>query len=286
LVATDLEPAGRTALFAGATPADVIDAATSAANQLAEVVRQRHLSQRIAGRDHILIEGWQTLGTLVGTFAVKDSGIREIPWPILAALDDEPEDARSAAHTAWENHRTLLAQRDLGRVYGFSASYRAVKNGQEIGWGEGRCTRGEKTWVARDDYALASMAQTRGQSRTLSAPLRFIVKLAGFEGTSAEEVDGLAPSPAPESPFGVTVDADGDREVAGTISEMFPALDGAAFVTLVNRRFGTDHLPDAAAKMVGAIRWALGADAVRVQAQEDAPPDPDLSASRDVPPDD
>jgi hypothetical protein len=275
-VVVDLVPAERTALFNGASPADVILAATDAANQLADVIKQRRLYQRIGSRDHVLVEGWQALGTLVGVFAVKDGGVRELPWPILAALGEEPEDSRTAAHQAWEQHRALLAQRDLGRAYGFSAAYRAVKDGRDVGWGEGRCERSEKTWLARDDYALASMAQTRGQGRTLKQPLGWLIHLAGYSTTPMEEMPDVASEPT--SPYGVTVDADADAEAARVIETLFADVDGAALVRIVNRRFGTDHLPDAAAKMVDAMRWAHDSDVVRIT-------DPDVSAEQGAPPD-
>lgn len=289
MVASELverERSESVALFNGASPADVIVAATEAANQLADVIKQRRLFQRISGRDHILVEGWQTLGTLVGVFAVKDGGVRELPWPILAPLGEEPEDPRTAAHQAWEQHRALLAQRDLGRAYGYAVAYRAVKNGQDVGWGEGRCNRGEKTWMAREDYALAGMAAARGQGRTLRQPLGFIVHLAGYSTTPAEEMSEPAEPAAPALPYGALVDADGDAAVAQVIDTLFTDVDGAALVRICLRRFGTDHLPDAAAKMVDALRWAHSAEAVRAKAQEDAPPDPDASAYHSAPPDD
>ena len=275
MVSNELAPQ-RTALFNGASPADVTVAATEAANQLADVIKQRRLYQHIGNRDHVLIEGWQTLGTLVGVFAVKDGGVRELPWPLLAPLAEEPEDPRTAAHQAWEQHRGLLVQRDFGRAYGFSAAYRAVKDGREVGWGEGRCERSEKTWTDREDYALSSMAQTRGQGRTLKQPLGFLVHLAGYSSLPAEEA---AEPAATASPYGSLVDADGDAAAAGIIETLFADVDGAALVQIVNRRFGTDHLPDAAAKMIEALRWAHGTGAVRITQ------DPDVSAEQGAPPD-
>ena len=275
MVSNELAPQ-RTALFNGASPADVTVAATEAANQLADVIKQRRLYQHIGKRDHVLIEGWQTLGTLVGVFAVKDGGVRELPWPILAPLGEEPEDPRTAAHQAWEQHRGLLVQRDFGRAYGFSAAYRAVKDGREVGWGEGRCERSEKTWTDREDYALSSMAQTRGQGRTLKQPLGFLVHLAGYSSLPAEEA---AEPAATASPYGSLVDADGDAAAARIIDTLFADVDGAALVQIVNRRFGTDHLPDAAAKMIEALRWAHGTGAVRITQ------DPDVSAEQGAPPD-
>jgi hypothetical protein len=286
-------------LFDGASPTEVTIAATEAANALADVIRQRKLSQKIAGREHVRVEGWQTLGALVGVFAVEAGGVRELHWPVLAALGEEP-DPRDPTRAAWEYHRVLLAQRDLGRAYGYSVAYKAVKDGREVGWGEGRCSRGEKTWVARDDYALASMAQTRGQGRTLKQPLGFLIHLAGYATTPYEEMSEtaepatgrvaeleaeLAAVKTRHLLYGALVDADGDALAARIIDTLFADVDGTALVGICNRRFGTDHLPDAAAKMVDALRWAHDSDSVRAKAQENAPPDPDVSAYHGAPPD-
>ena len=70
-------------LFAGATPSEVIQAATEAANELHTVIEQRRLFQRIGSRDHVLVEGWQTVGVIAGVFAVKDSGVDPLPWPLI-----------------------------------------------------------------------------------------------------------------------------------------------------------------------------------------------------------
>jgi len=286
VVGVDLEPApAPVALFNGASPGEVITAATDAANQLADIVRQRQLSKRIGAKDHILVEGWQTLGSIVGVFAIKDGGVRELPWPVLAGLGEEPEDRRTAAHAAWDQHRRLLARRDMGLAYGFSASYRAVKDGREVGWGESRCTRSEDKWIDRDDYALSSMSQTRGLVRTLKQPLGWIVTIAGYSATPAEELDSEPAAVAAASPYGALVDDAGDLEAAAMIDAIFTDVDGNALVRITRNRFQTEHLPDAAAKMLAAIKWALGTDAVRAKAPEDAPPDPDASAYHGAPPD-
>lgn len=60
--------------------------------------------------------------------------------------------------------------------------------GQVVGAAEAECLRSEKQWKSRDDYALRSMAQTRAVSKALRGPLGFVVTLAGFEATPAEEM--------------------------------------------------------------------------------------------------
>jgi hypothetical protein len=255
----DVELSATPMLLAGRSPGEVIKTAAEIADELRAVVAKQGLSQNIKDREHILIEGWQTLGAFVGVFAIRDSGVIQLPWPELAELPaEEPPPRSGKARENFERLRDLHAARDSGLAFGFACSWRAVKGSQVVGWGEGRCTRAEKTWATRDDYALAGMAQTRGQSRTLAAPLRFIAKLAGYATTPADEADGGPAGPA----YGVGVDEASERDVARDIQAMHPGIDGPTFVKFVNDQFGTDRLPEASARMVAAIKWALGAESM------------------------
>jgi hypothetical protein len=57
------------------------------------------------------------------------------------------------------------------------------------------CLRSETRWVNADDYALRSMAETRARSKALRGPLEFVVSLAGFMTTPAEEMPQGPPPP-------------------------------------------------------------------------------------------
>lgn len=142
-------------LFRTEQPEEVVIRATETAKALSKVVKRQKLTTKISGRDHVRVEGWTLLGTMLGVFPV-------CVW--TRKLDDGWE-ARVEA-------RTL--------------------NGQIVGAAEAQCLRAERTWATRDDYALRSMAQTRATSKALRQPLGFVMTLAGFEATPAEEmvVDG------------------------------------------------------------------------------------------------
>ena len=73
---------------------------------------------------------------------------------------------------------------------GWEARAIAVYNasGATIGAGEAQCLYTETKWSKRDDYALRGMAQTRAISRALRGPLGFVVQLAGFATTPADEM--------------------------------------------------------------------------------------------------
>ena len=156
VIGTELEPVHHGNLFRTEDPVEIIRRATETADALAAVIQQRKLTKRIGQKDHVLVEGWTLLGTMLGVFPVVE-WTRQVPdgW-----------EARVEA-------RTLA--------------------GQVVGAAEAECLRTENTWKSRDDYALRSMAQTRAVSKALRGPLGFVVTLAGFEATPAEEMPTEAP---------------------------------------------------------------------------------------------
>ena len=129
----------------------VIQRASAIAGSLRDVLRQQKLTSNIQGKDYVRVEGWTLLGSMLGVF----------PVCVWSRPTDDGWEARVEA-------RTLA--------------------GAVVGAAEASCTRSEDNWGDRDDYALRSMAQTRATSKALRLPLGFVVTMAGFEGTPAEEV--------------------------------------------------------------------------------------------------
>lgn len=148
---TEIVPTPTGTLFRTDDPEEVIRRATQAADALKKVIEQRGMVQNIKGREHVLVSGWQTLGSMLGVVPV-------VTW--TRPLDNGWE-ARVEA-------RTL--------------------DGRTVGAAEAMCTRDETTWKKRDDFALRSMAQTRATSKALRGPLGFVVTLAGYSDTPAEEM--------------------------------------------------------------------------------------------------
>lgn len=159
-------------LFRTDEPAEIIRRATELANELKKVLIEQKLVSNIKGREHVRVEGWSLLGSMLGVFPV-------CTW--TRKLDNGWE-ARVEA-------RTL--------------------SGAVVGAAEAECLNTEGTWKGRDDYALRSMAQTRATSKALRQPLGFVVSLAGFDPTPAEEMpnppvaearkEGPAPLPVPKT---------------------------------------------------------------------------------------
>jgi hypothetical protein len=152
---TDVEvyeaPQAPATLFGTDDPSEVVARATAAAKPLAEVVNKQHLYATIQGRKHVLVEGWCLLGSMLGVF----------PVTVWTRKTESGWEARCEART---------------------------RAGEVVGAAEASCDRTERTWATRDDYALRSMAQTRATSKALRQPLGFVIVLAGYAGTPAEEM--------------------------------------------------------------------------------------------------
>jgi hypothetical protein len=150
----ELVPSQPSTLWRTDDPAEVLKRATETANALKSVLDQQGMVQNIAGRGHVRVEGWTTLGSMLGV----------TPVCVWTRRLTEPD--------GWE---ARVEARTL--------------DGRVIGAAEAECLRGEKRWKTADDYALRSMSQTRATSKALGSVLRFVVTLAGYSGTPAEEVD-------------------------------------------------------------------------------------------------
>lgn len=134
------------------------------------------LKVRIGQGEYLKVEAWQTIGAMAKVDHVETVWCREYTPP------GAPEPI------GWEA-RVEVRDRD----------------GNVRGSGEAMCVRTEKTWANRDEFAIRSMAQTRAMGKAFRMALAYVVTLAGFEPTPAEEmsvVEGTttAPRPKPATP--------------------------------------------------------------------------------------
>jgi hypothetical protein len=149
-------------LFSG-DPAEKMRQMQETAQIIAEPVRARH-TVKIGQGEHVRVEGWTMLGALLGVYPI-------VAWT-RPLLDSE------------------------GAQHGWEARVEArTRQGQLVGAAEAQCGYGESNWKDRDGYALRSMAQTRATSKALRQPLGFVITLAGFDPTPAEEMPASAFQP-------------------------------------------------------------------------------------------
>jgi len=164
-------------------PAEMVHKAVDQATALRDVIESRGMFATINRRKFITVEGWTTLGAMVGVF----------PYVVWTEPYGTPD--------------------DNGRQHGWQARVEARYQGQPISAAESQCDRGESNWKNRDDFALRSMAQTRATSKALRLPLGFVIAIAGYEATPEAEMPSELPREVPAG----TVEPDPDKYAKGKI---------------------------------------------------------------------
>lgn len=120
---------------------------------LKDIVEQQGLFVNIQGRKYLEVEAWQIIAEGYG-YATRIAWCREI------------EDG------GWEARCEVLDA--LGSV---------------VGAAEAECgTKGDRPWDSRARYQQRSMAQTRAVSKALRSRLSWVITLAGYAATPADEM--------------------------------------------------------------------------------------------------
>jgi len=143
-----------------ATPAALVAGASEMAGTLASVIRAQGLATRIQGREYVQVEGWTTLATMLGVTAREVSTV--------------------------ENDGIYTATVELSRM----------SDGAIISRASAECGE-EKPWNSRPRYARRSMAQTRATGKACRLAFSWIMRLAGYEPTPAEEMEPITAAPVP-----------------------------------------------------------------------------------------
>lgn len=137
------------------SPNEILDFATN----LKSLIVQNGLFTSLKGKNYVNVEGWQIAGAFTGTF------------PIVESVEN-----LSDAETI--KYRAEVSLRD--------------KDGNKVGYGVAICTNKEPGKTRFDEYAVASMAQTRAVGKAFRMKIGWLLKVAGYETTPAEEMDAVA----------------------------------------------------------------------------------------------
>lgn len=137
--------------------------ALEVAATLQKFVKEKKLTANIQGKEYPLVEAWQFAGSQLGLI------------PVTKELE------------------CLSAQNPLNSD--IEIKYRAVveviqlSTGNVLSRGFAICSNKEYSKKKFDEYAIASMAQTRAVGKAYRQILAWLMKAAGFEATPAEEMD-------------------------------------------------------------------------------------------------
>jgi hypothetical protein len=141
------------------SPEVVLSEAQRAASALKDVLSNKRRPVVMNGEQYLEFEDWQTLGRFYGVTARVS---RTAPVEFQDAL-------------------------------GFEATADAVRaDGMVISSAEAMCMNDEANWSHKPAYQLRSMAQTRACAKALRNVLAWVVVLAGYRPTPAEEMSEQA----------------------------------------------------------------------------------------------
>lgn len=300
-VAVVARPQGSTALIEAKTAGEKREIAAEIATTLDDVIKQQGLRTKMGRRKkvhadgseewvdsfHVNVEGWQTLATFLD-LAVVPVWTRQVRDPESGAPRRVTFPVKQTRTKGQGQNRVVTTEEYLVDGFDWEARVEVYKDGALIAGAEAMVSRSEDSWKTRDDHALRSMAQTRATGKAIAGAARWIVALAGYSATPAEEM--VTPQgDEPELNFGPLVE-NGQRalvfeavrelvaahpEPAGAETELAEAAKAAA--GQIGALFG-GKLP----KLVGDALLALAnhhtmreAAVVERQAQDQAAEQPD-----------
>jgi hypothetical protein len=172
-------------------PADTLAAAQRAAAALQNVIARKKKPVLFGGEQYLEFEDWQTVGRFYGVTA--------------KAVSVDPV--------------------TFGSAHGFKAvGVAQLADGREISRAEALCLGDEANWAHKPLYQLASMAQTRACAKALRNVLAWVVVLAGYRATPAEEMGSGDAAPIRRPP---------SRPAPAPRVDLISAEQRAAFVALV-----------------------------------------------------
>ncbi|SDM11248.1 hypothetical protein SAMN05421823_110197 [Catalinimonas alkaloidigena] len=132
------------------------------ATDLQKFIAENKLSMTIQGKAFVNVEGWQYAGARLGILPV----VEEL---FSIGTDDEIK---------YQAKVTLLQLRTEGTA-----------TPQTVGTGYAVCSNKENGKRFYQEFAIASMAQTRAIGKAYRNLLAWIIRAAGYEPTPAEEMD-------------------------------------------------------------------------------------------------
>lgn len=206
------------AIIRAEQPDDVIAKASQIATSLGKLIEAQGLAKDLGGgRKHVEVGGWQALGAMLGALGGTPLHAETVWTRKVNGPDGLPLRTTYTATVKRYYKKDRgggLREETTYDVDGFdweAAVEIRTPSGQIVGSAEAMCSRGEKTWAQRDDYALRSMAETRAESRAYRRAAGWIVHLAGYSPTPAEEMGhtpGAEPTQHSGPPHGPAATAD------------------------------------------------------------------------------
>lgn len=122
---------------------------------LKEFIVKNKLFSDIKGKNYVNVEGWEFAGASMGVM------------PMISKVENISTDTEIK----------------------YRAEVELRKGDNIVGYGVAICSNKEYSKKSFEEYAIASMAQTRAIGKAYRNSFAFVMKMAGYEATPSEEVE-------------------------------------------------------------------------------------------------
>ncbi|MVN74909.1 hypothetical protein GO988_01070 [Hymenobacter sp. HMF4947] len=171
------------------------------AKDLAKFIKDNKLSTQVQGKEFVNVEGWQYAGSRLGIVPIVEHVIN---------VSNDQELKYQAKVTLYD-----------------------LRHGTTVGAGFAICSNKESGKKFYQEFAIASMAQTRAVGKAYRNILAWIIRAAGYEPTPAEEMEYSGNVPAPALPVAAEPAAPVMRAVTTAPTPAAPAEAPAAEAPVV-----------------------------------------------------
>lgn len=130
---------------------------------LAKFIKENRLYQNIQGKEYVNVEGWQYAGSRLGILPVVE--------------------------------QVTNVSTDTELKYWAKVNLLNLRTEQVVGAGFAICSNKEQGKKFYQEFAIASMAQTRAIGKAYRNALAWIIRAAGYEPTPAEEMEYTGNTP-------------------------------------------------------------------------------------------
>lgn len=130
-------------------------------------------------KNFVNVEGWQFAGASMGIF------------PKIVDEERIVEDGKVTCQSYGKNQEAPIYK------YKVTVELEQISTGKVVGRAVALCSNQESKKKTFDEFAVLSMAQTRATGKAFRITLGWIMKLAGYEATPAEEVAEDEPESEP-----------------------------------------------------------------------------------------
>jgi hypothetical protein len=246
-------------------PEEILAKATKIANALADLVKSQDLARNLGGKKpHVEVGAWQALGSLLGAFGGQPLHA-ETAWSRPVLVDGQPKltiyEVRET-RKKWgkvDGRRQIVEETESEyEVDGHDWEARVeirTASGVVVGAAEAMCSRSEMNWMSKPDPAVKSMAETRAESRAYRRAVGWIMVIAGYNPTPAEEMPPEAAETVQAGqPFGEAassaVASSARQAIAWMLGQPVNSEPVTKVLADIERRAG-GYLPMIAARAVG-----------------------------------